>query len=231
MTMQNNSKLFMLLVGVLVVVVAVQSVVMAKLYQKTNVEPLVTEAGEPVQMQLKPWAVGTASAGAKKPGAQNPVNPFGGFQLDPGTWDPFSEFRNIRQQMDQIFNDSFGRFRMNPDFESLWGGTAFSPNMDIEEQNGNYVVRMDIPGADKSDISVNIKDRVLEVSGKTDETVEEQGQRQLRKERRSGQFKRAFTLPGPVKVDEMEARYEDGVLVVTVPKADEEKENRTIEVK
>jgi HSP20 family protein len=221
-TIQNNSKLLTVLMGVLVVVVAVQSVFMAKLYRKADTESQVARAREPVQMQLG----GTPSAGDP-----NSVTPFAGLQVDPGTWDPFSEFRSMRQQMDQMFSDSFGRFRMNPDFESLWGGTVFSPNMDIEENNGNYVVRMDIPGAEKSDISVNIKDRVLEVSGKTDETIEEQGQHQLRKERRSGQFQRAFTLPGPVRADEMEAEYEDGVLVVTVPKADEEEKSRTIEVK
>lgn len=137
----------------------------------------------------------------------------------------------MRQQMDHMFNDSFGRFRQAPGFQSMWGGTTFSPSMDLEERGGNYVVRMDIPGTDKSDISININDRKLEVAGKIDETVEEQGKNQLRKERRTGEFKRSITLPGPVKADEMEAKYEDGVLAITVPKAEEQYGSRSIELK
>lgn len=90
---------------------------------------------------------------------------------------------------------------------------------------------MDIPGAEKSNISVNITDRMLEVSGQINETVVDKGKNQLRKERRSGEFRRALTLPGPVKAGEMEAKYENGVLVVTIPKADEKDEARSIKVR
>ncbi len=226
MTSENRSKLITILVGVLIAVVVVQSVVMAKLYGKVN-SPLPIAVDEPVRMNLLPKAGGASSASAKP----DPVSPLSGFGINPGTWDPFSEFRNLRQQMDQMFNDSFGRFQLDPDFQSMWSGTTFSPSMDLEEKNGNYVIRIDIPGTDKSNISVNIKDRELRVSGKVDETVEEQGGHHLRKERRSGEFKRVLNLPGPVKAGEMEAWYEDGVLTITVPKDEEQRGSRSIEIK
>jgi hypothetical protein len=77
-----------------------------------------------------------------------PLSPFGGLGLDPGIWNPFKEFRRMRQQMDQMFNESFGRFRQSPDFQSMWDGTTFAPSMDVEEQDEAFVIRMDIPGAE-----------------------------------------------------------------------------------
>jgi HSP20 family protein len=233
MTTGTNNKLIAVLVGLLVVVVAAQSVVMVKLYQRSEA-PIPKPSTEPIQMDIQPSARPgpSPSGGTPQPKWNPPVPavPFGGLGYNPGMWDPFQEFRSMRQQMDQMFNDSFGRFRQTPDFESLWDATAFSPSMDVEEKGGNYVVRMDIPGADKSNISINIDDRLLTVSGKVDETIEEQDKNQLRKERLSGEFKRALTLPGPVTADEMEARYKDGVLTITVPKGAEQGGSRSIQI-
>lgn len=234
MTTGTSNKLIVTLIGVLVVVAAVQSVVLLRLQRQLDAStPESAPATEPIRMNLQPKAGAGQPPSGGTPGWNTllPPSRYGGLGADPGSWDPFKEFRSMRQQMDQMFNDSFGRFQQSPDFESLWGGTAFSPSMDMEEKGGNYVVRMDIPGADKSNITINIDDRVLTVSGKIDKTVEEQGQNQLRKERRSGEFKRSLTLPGPVKSDEMEAKYEDGVLTVTLPKAEEQGGARSIKIK
>lgn len=230
MTAGVNNKPIAVLVGLLAIVVAVQSVVMVKLYQRSEL-PVPKSAVEPIQMMdLQPKSGSGQPPTGAAPAPQLPA-PLGGVGFDPDTWDPFQEFRRMRQQMDHMFNDSFGRFRQTPNFQSLWGDTTFSPNMDVEEKGGNYVIRMDIPGADKSNISVNINDRQLEVSGKIDETVEEQGKNQLRKERRTGEFRRSLTLPGPVKADGMEAKYEDGVLTITVAKDGEQGGSRNIEIK
>jgi HSP20 family protein len=108
---------------------------------------------------------------------------------------------------------------------------SFAPQMDVKDQNGEYIVRFDIPGADKSKITVNVDDRQLTVKGSTDETIEKKdGDRVLRQERRSGQFERSITLPGPVEADKITARYENGVLVVTAPKAGQTPNNTTIKV-
>jgi len=135
-------------------------------------------------------------------------------------WDPFSEMQMMQERMSRLFDDALGRFRLSPGFQAPRDQLMFSPQIDLQEKDTNYVVRMDIPGADKSDISVRIEGRLLSVSGKTSEITEESSNgTSIRKERRSGQFQRVITLPGPVASEKMEAKYENGVLSITVPKA------------
>lgn len=231
--MKKSANTFViLLIGILIAAVAVQGVFLAKLYRQTKESPRQAAVAEPLRMDLKPNAAGP-SAAAQSPGAirhRTPLPPFGGFGFDPDTWDPFQELRSMRQQMDQMFNNSFGRFRMSPGFQSLWSGTPFSPSMDVEEQDDRYIVRMDIPGAEKSGLSVTIEDRQLNISGQVDETVEEKNDHMLRKERRTGRFERSVQLPGSVKADEMTAEYKDGVLTVTVPKGAESERSKTITI-
>ncbi len=149
----------------------------------------------------------------------------------PDAWDPFEEMERMRRQMDRLFGDSLNRLRRGEqDFGRLrdW---SFAPEMDLREEEDRYVIRFNISGADKADIDVNIKDRLLTVSGVTDQQLErkEEG-RVLQSERRQGRFTRSITLPGPVDAGGMEARYEKGVLVVTVPKAEDITPSRRIHV-
>ena len=233
MTTESKKTAMAWLVGLLAVVVVVQSVVVAKLYQKSG-EQEAEATDEAIQMDIRPKAAAGPSSATNVPkwNPQFPLSPsFGGLGYNPGPWDPFQEFRSMRQQMDQMFNDSFGRFRQSPDFEPFWGEAIFAPSMDVEEKKDSYIVRMDIPGVDKSNISIEIADRELRVSGKIEETLDEETKHHLRKERRCGEFRRTLTLPGPVKADEMQARYDKGVLAVTIPKASGQGSSRHIEVK
>lgn len=136
-------------------------------------------------------------------------------------WDPFLEMRRMQQMMDRQFADAFGRFRQSPDFGGLVQGNLFSPDMDLRDEDDNFVVRADIPGADKSDIKVEVDGNLLTISGERSETIQQQDAQGnfIRQERIAGSFHRAMTLPGPVKEDEVQARYENGVLTVTLPKA------------
>lgn len=233
MTTGTNNKLIAVLVGLLVVVTAVQSVIMIKLYQRSPA-PDAKSAIDPILMEVQPKTgpVPSSPGGTPKPQWNPPVPslPFGRFGYTPGIWDPFQEFRSMRQQMDQMFNDSFGRFQQTPDFESLWGQPVFSPSMDLEEKTDRYIVRFDVPGVDKSNITINLEDRQLTVSGQVEESVEHQDATPLRRERRSGRFERFLTLPGPVQSDGMEAEYEDGVLIVTLLKGEAAAKSATIQV-
>lgn len=148
-------------------------------------------------------------------------------------WDPFGELKHMREKMESLFDDSFGRFSLSPRAAREGGAWAgFAPKLDLQEKDDCYVASMDIPGADKNDISVKLDDRALTVSGKISESAEKKdGDQVLRKERRSGTFKRTVTLPGPVVADKLDAHYENGVLNVTIPKAKEDKTTQTIPVR
>lgn len=155
------------------------------------------------------------------------ISPFG------DEWDPFAEMERMRDQMMRLFDDSFHRFGRSPfGLRKHALPRIFSPSADIEDRGDRYVVRMDLPGVEKSDISVSLNGQTLTVSGKTSEVKDERDSagRILRQERRSGQFQRVMTLPGPVQSEKMEAKYADGVLTITVPKAAQKAEPRSVTV-
>jgi HSP20 family protein len=159
------------------------------------------------------------------------TDPFGSGSLD--NWDPFQEMQRMHQRMERLFNDSFGRFQTSPQFSKQSSSLQFSPDADLRDEGDHYQVLMDLPGADKPEIEVKVEGQTLMVSGKRDEQVEEKDNNGvvIRSERRSGQFQRSIPLPGPVKNEAVEARYENGILTVTLPKASESAPSRKIEVK
>ncbi|MCE9613620.1 MAG: Hsp20 family protein [Lentisphaerae bacterium] len=143
-----------------------------------------------------------------------------GWADDDSAWNPFAEMQGMQQRMQRMFDDSMGRFQQSPAFTNAWSSQAFSPAMDVTDDGDHYTVRFDLPGVDKNQINVRLDDRILTVSGRAESAVrEEDHDKTLRMERRVGQFERSLTLPGPVQTDKMDARYADGVLTVTVPKA------------
>ncbi|WP_246845864.1 Hsp20/alpha crystallin family protein [Bdellovibrio sp. ZAP7] len=101
----------------------------------------------------------------------------------------------------------------------------FSPSVDIEEKENAYIVTTDLPGFKKEDIKIEMADNVLTISG---ERIKEAGDKKY-SERSWGKFQRTFSLPVHVAGDKIEASYKDGVLEVTLPKAENAK-SRSIKV-
>lgn len=146
------------------------------------------------------------------------------------TLDPFQEMAIFREQMDRIFNDTFSRFRRSPGF-AVKDDSTFSPRMDIGQGKDSYTIKMDIPGVEKSDIKVKLKGRLLTISGKREEIVEDdQNNQQFQTERRFGAFERVFSLPGPVKPDQVKADYKNGVLTLTIPKSEPKQDEFEVKV-
>jgi HSP20 family protein len=222
----------------LALVLGVQSLLLFRLWQERPRERPGLHAAECAPAQATRDQE-RASASVPQPSKQlKKGDPFAeldefGRDFDIRDWDPLEEMKRMREHMDSLFDDSFGRFNLSPG--SLKLGVrpfGFSPKLDLQEKDDCYVASMDLPGANKNDISVKLEDRVLTVSGQIQETVEQKDRDQvLRKERRSGKFERTLTLPGPVLPDKMDARYENGVLAVTIPKAKEvDTQTKTIHV-
>lgn len=132
----------------------------------------------------------------------------------------------FKEEMDRFFDDvvPFSR-KINGD-RSL---DVWSPMTDMSETETEYKVILDLPGIDKKDISVNIKDHRLVISGERKKEEKEEKRDFMRKERYFGSFYRSFTLPEPIKEDSIKAQFNDGVLEVTVPK-NEEKKPKSIKI-
>lgn len=125
----------------------------------------------------------------------------------------------LRTEMDRLLSDFFdqgdGSIR------------SFAPPTDLYETEDAYVVESELPGFSREDIRVSLEDGTLSISGRREEPGE--GKDYRRRERAAGRFERRFRLPRSVKAEDVEARMENGILLVRVPKA-EEARSRKIEV-
>jgi HSP20 family protein len=135
--------------------------------------------------------------------------------------DPFEEFRN---EIEQLMS------RHEPDWS---GGTLAEvalPSTDVSETDEAIEVKMDIPGLTADEITIEVRGNRLQVSGEHKEKKEEKGTAFHRVERSHGRIFRSMALPVAVKEDKVEAECQNGVLTITLPKAEEEK-TRKISVK
>jgi len=106
------------------------------------------------------------------------------------------------------------------------GARRWIPAMDLVEQGEEYVLRADLPGVGEDDVSVELEDNVLTISGERKSEHEEQGDGFRRIERSSGSFSRSLTLPEGIDAEQIRARFEQGVLEVRVPKPEQRKPRR-----
>jgi len=107
--------------------------------------------------------------------------------------------------------------------DGIHSATKWNPVVDVYEKEGNYVISAEIPGVDKEDIQIDVKDRVLTLKGeRTSETETEEGNYH-RRERHYGRFERAFVLPEDVEADRIDASFKDGMLHISIPKPEEKK--------
>jgi HSP20 family protein len=107
------------------------------------------------------------------------------------------------------------------------GGTVgqrrWLPAMDLVENEGDYVLRADLPGVSEEDVDIEVKDNVLTISGQR-KSEHEQGKDGFRRVERSyGSFRRSLTLPEGVDADAIKASFDRGVLDVRIPKPEERK--------
>lgn len=110
------------------------------------------------------------------------------------------------------------------DFEGEW-----NPALDIEEKNGTYVVKADLPGVKKEDIHLELKNNTLTLRGERKDEHEKKNGTYHRVERTFGSFERRFRVPEGVNEKDIHAKYTDGVLELTIP-APKEKKPKALEV-
>ncbi len=141
-------------------------------------------------------------------------------------WEPFNELVSLRDAMDRLFEESFVRPRDGWLFP--FGGETLA--VDMYETDNEVVVKTAIPGVKPEDIDISITGETLTIKGETKAEEKVEKANYIRQERRYGSFCRSVTLPTQVVSDKAEAVFENGVLTLTLPKAEEVKP-KSIKVK
>ncbi len=127
--------------------------------------------------------------------------------------------------------DLFDRFFNDLSLPSFFGEErVLVPAFDISEAEKEYVITGEVPGMDVEDLDVTLLDGILTVKGEKKQEKEEKDENYRRLERHYGSFERSFRIPEKIKADELEATYKDGILRLTLPKAEVDKVKK-IEVK
>jgi HSP20 family protein len=131
---------------------------------------------------------------------------------------PFGELLSLRQAMDRLFEDSFVRPRA-----FAGGDVEQGLPLDIRMTENELVVTAALPGVKPENVDISVTGDTLTISGKTEEEKRDEQEGYLYQEIRRGTFSRTVTLPSDLKVDEARAEFENGMLRLSIPKAEEAK--------
>jgi HSP20 family protein len=141
-------------------------------------------------------------------------------------WGPFDRLTTLRDEMNRLFDLSLPGFGARED--RLLG--VWSPALDVYQDKDHVFVKCELPGMKKEDIQISLHENTLTVAGERKHEREVKEGEAYRSERFFGRFHRSVTLPVPVQASKVTANYKDGILTVTLAKAEEAKPKQ-IEVK
>jgi HSP20 family protein len=135
-------------------------------------------------------------------------------------FDPGRELDSLQSDVNRLFDSFFGTRRSN--------GVAqrWVPPMDLVESDEHLVLRADLPGLKREDVNIEVKDNVLTISGERKDHREDKTEGYYRVERAFGSFSRSLNLPDGVDPNAVDAKFDDGVLEVRIPKPEERKPTR-----
>ena len=136
-----------------------------------------------------------------------------------------SDVVSLQREMNRVFDSFFS----GVDEPGLLSGT-WVPAVDVAEGEDSYTVKMELPGVNKDEVKITLESNILTIQGEKKAESEVKEKNYHRTERSYGSFQRSFTLPTTVKNDKIDAVYKDGILTISLPKAEESKPKQ-IEVK
>src|SRR5262245_56468990 len=130
-------------------------------------------------------------------------------------WTPFRELNDLQGEMNRIF-DTYSRRGTSTETGSAW-----TPPVDVYEDENNFVIHAELPGISKDDVELHLENRTLTIRGdrKLEKNLDLENFHQ--RERFVGRFARTFTLPSTINQEKITANFKDGVLEVVLPKAEE----------
>jgi len=140
-------------------------------------------------------------------------------------WEPLREMVTLREAMSRLFDDSF----VKP-FAGLVDAGGLALALDVMDTEDDVIVQATVPGVKLEDLDITVAGDVLTIRGEFKSEQKTEGAHYLRQERRYGAFERSVALPTTVVADKASTNFENGVLTLTLPKAEAVKP-KTIKVK
>ena len=136
-------------------------------------------------------------------------------------WTPFKDIGPFKKEMDRLWSQFFGEASSNEISGGVW-----LPAMDISEDDDSLIVEAELPGMDAEDIDVNLSGDLLTIKGKHKKERKKEGKNYHLTECHVGSFQRSFRLPASVQSDKIDAKFEKGILRITMQKTEEAKEKQ-----
>ena len=134
-------------------------------------------------------------------------------------WDPFSRMAALQDQINRLFDDSIAGSDARSDSVAA---CAWRPVVDIYETENGMILKAELPGIRKENVSIEVKDNILTIKGErvSDQDVGEE--KYYRRERCFGSFFRSFTLPDAIDPENIKAKFKDGILEIEIPRPEAE---------
>ncbi len=132
-------------------------------------------------------------------------------------WDPFRDLNMLQDRMNRLFEDANRNWKSDEPAST----TTWSPAVDIFETESEIVVKAEVPGMERKDITLNLENNVLTLRGERRFLKEAKEENYHRIERSYGGFSRAFSIPATVDEEKIRADYQDGVLKIVLPKKEQ----------
>jgi HSP20 family protein len=134
-------------------------------------------------------------------------------------WNPMRDMFSLRHQMNHLFDDVFKPVVQGDSRLPMWN---WNPTVDIYDSDEHIVIKAELPGIDKKDIVIDVKDGLLVLKGERSFDNEVKEEKYYCRERMFGKFERVFRLPADVDPEKISANYKDGILKIDIPKPEEE---------
>jgi len=131
---------------------------------------------------------------------------------------PFKEFQKMQEEMNRVFGSFNARFQNDPDFDRFFQDFSISPALDMRDAGDKYIITVNIPGSQKNNIKVTVKNHILNISAKTEKISDKKSSKFLQKERFVGTFEREVTLPSDADENTLKTKYNNGILTITIAK-------------
>ena len=138
-------------------------------------------------------------------------------------WEPFREVETLQREMNRLFDS------LAPSENSDYKGIAFMPAAEMHETPNTIELRVEVPGLEAKDIDVRVTEQAVAISGERQSQTKTEEQGMTRSEFRYGKFQRVVSLPARVQNDKVQADYNNGILSLSLPKAEGEK-NKVVKV-